>query len=483
MMIYSLRFVPFWIASLCFACCLWGCRQATDAGSQGSVPPPEVPEASPALPPTNEVADDSASSATDDDHTSTDDDHTSQVDDLPQADGSPAVRLPQGMSDLSAEVLKGRLANNPQRDDFLALAYHDWKQQRYDDALTTLLNAEVRLGPHDDFDQLYREFLSLHPDLNAPPRQLFADKDISAIKKQGGGSTLVYRLLQDNRIVAAFKPRQTRLQSNFLSELAAYRLCPRIKCAFDVPTSHHVYFDHKPFSGLYARIASNPKAEFSEITVTRTSDDWPEGTPLVIVEGVAKEWIYDFVLFPIELSSLWLPWFNLEHTPQTLRETSFDALLSGIRKRHPGGDKFAKALEPHLQSITPYDLARQIANMIVFDFLINNWDRFSGKPEFWGVNCQFKNGRFVSIDNGAAFSKTPHPKPEKWLHSIQRFSKTAHRAIENLDKEETYRVLFQNPSDYDESRYETFWQQRQRYLDYVQSLIDANGIESTLFFD
>ena len=352
------------------------------------------------------------------------------------------------------------------------------EQQKWDDALRLLLDA-IYAAPEDKaLSEAYQAVLDKHPDLHAEPRLLKVDEDVTHIKRIGGGSSLVYKLLKNKEIVAAFKPFQKRYQSNYRAEIAAYRLCPLIRCGFNVPTNLPVYFEFKAFSGLYARLSSNPKNEFSEIIPTRLPDD------TFRVDGTYKAWIPDFAEFPIEFTSIWQPWLNPGTTRDALNAPLSD-IVPTIAKRHKRGDKYADRLAPHLANTTQYELARQISNMLVFDFLMSNWDRFSGAPDLYGVNCQIAHGRFMSIDNGAGFPKTPSGKPEKHLHEITRFSRTTYNAIVALeaDKDKVNDYLFPNPSDMERERLVTFWNQRQIYLDYVKHCIEKNGEEETFFFE
>ena len=360
----------------------------------------------------------------------------------------------------------------------IADAQNQADQQNWDDALRILLDAQYQYPDSESLRTGYQDMLDKHPSLHAEPKPLTVDQDVSHIKRIGGGSSLVYKLLKDKVVIAAFKPFQKRFQSNYRSEIAAYRLCPLIRCGFDIPRNVPVYFDFKAFSGLYARLSSNPKEEFTEIIPTRL----PDGS--FRVDGTYKDWIPDFADFPIEFTNIWKPWLN----PGTSRDdlsTPVSDILPEITKRHKLGSKFTDKLAPHVQDTSKYQLARQISNLLVLDFLINNWDRFSGAPMLYGVNCQIAHGRFMSIDNGAGFPKTPSPKPDKHLHEISRFSRITYNAIKSLDsdKDKVNDYLFPNPSDMERERLETFWKQRQLYLDYVQQCIEQNGEAETFFFE
>lgn len=363
-------------------------------------------------------------------------------------------------------------------NDAIAQAQTLRENQDFNGALRLLLETEYKQGSSQKLDEAYLDIFYAHPQINAAPKLLIPDKDVTTIKRIGGGSSLVYKLLNGKDIIAAFKPFQKRFQSNYRAEIAAYRLCYRIKCGFEVPTNLPVYFDFQQFSGLYARLATNPPEEFKEIIPTKL----PNGQ--YQVDGTFKDWIPDFADFPIEFKDIWMPWVNPGTTRADL-EVPTSGLIPIYTKRHKGGNHFSRKLAPHLENLTKYDLARQISNLIVFDFLINNWDRFSGSPTLYGVNCQMSHGRFMSIDNGAAFPKTPNVKPDKHLHEISRFSRTTYHAILALadDRDRVNALLFPDPTKVELERLDTFWKQRDRFLAYVQECIKKNGEEETFFFE
>ena len=342
-----------------------------------------------------------------------------------------------------------------------------------DEALRFLEMYERRFGASG---AVYSRTLARHPWLHAAPRTLTVGVDVDGLKKLGGGSTLVYRLIKDKTTIAAYKPFQKRFQSNYRSEIAAYRLCPVMKCGFDVPVNLPVVFEFQEFSRLYARNASNPKAEFTEIIPTLNGDGSHR------VDGTFKQWIPEYADFPIELKSLWRAWLNPGTTREDLQRPASE-IVPEVAKKHELGARFADKLAPHLENLTKYELARQISNLIVFDFLVNNWDRFSGVPKLYGINCQIVHGRLMSIDNGAAFAKTPNSKPRQHLEQIQRFSRLTYDAIRAFDKESLTKALFPSPSPMELEKIDTFWALRDAYLNYVEQCIEKNGEDETFFFE
>lgn len=349
-------------------------------------------------------------------------------------------------------------------------------ESHYYEARQVLYHSMLVYGSSAELEKAYAFAIEHDPNLTAMPVQMVVGEDLTALKKLGGGSSLVYKFLRDKETVAAFKPFQKRYQSNYRAEVAAYRLCPMIKCGFDVPVNIPVFFDFDDFSRLYARNSKNPQKEFKEIIPTRRSDG------SYVVEGTRKDWVPEFADFPIEFSDIWVPWLNPGVSKETLKAEA-TSLLPEFEKRHAQGKKLVSKLEPHLQGLNLYALARQISNLIVFDFLINNWDRFSGSDKLYGVNCQISHGRFMSIDNGASFSPSAKDKPEKHLHEISRFSRLTYEAIKHLEDRDMYAYLFPNPSQFERAKFEMFQAQCKKYLEYVEACIAKNGEAETFFFE
>jgi len=99
------------------------------------------------------------------------------------------------------------------------------------------------------------------------------------------------------------------------------------------------------------------------------------------------------------------------------------------------------------------------------------------------VNCQWANGQFVSIDNGAGFMTREPDRPRTHLQQVSRFSRSSIREIRLLDPERLLPILFPDPTEDEMERFDVFWQRRQELLDYVDGLIEQRGEDAVLFFD
>ena len=303
---------------------------------------------------------------------------------------------------------------------------------------------------------------------------------IDRIRALGGGSTVSFKFKLNDVNVAAFKPNQTRRQTNYRAEVAAYRLCPMIRCGFEVPYSFEARIERRAFQRLYGIRSLDPTflethtgyaANFVDLIWTRDEDGD------TYLYGVWKDWVPHFTQFPIEYDDVWDSWVDVDGDPAELEQPLAETLrrLRGRERGH-----YTEILE-EAGEITTRDLAAQISNMLAFDYLINNWDRFSGA--YYGVNCQWANGHFVSIDNGAGFMTRDPDTPGRHLRQVTRFSRSFIQEVRLLDREALLPVLFPNPSDAELEKYESFWQRRDELLQYVDELIEEHGEDTVLFFE
>ena len=304
------------------------------------------------------------------------------------------------------------------------------------------------------------------------------ENDFQDISPLGGGSTVTLKFMNAGKPEAAFKPLQTRLQSNYRAEIAAWRLCELIDCDFKVPYNREVRVDHETFYKLYGRSRSSKAAAYrKELADLTWKKDAVDGKRYLY--GTYKEWIPGFTRFPIELTRVWKAWLVLE--PPVTHFPALDRALSPIARNQHTSKLYSEImkLSPEL---TAEKLAAQISEVLVFDFLLGNWDRFSGVPQWWGVNCQFKDSQIVSIDNGAGFQWGGNDKVTERYMMVERFSRHFVRNLRELDKETAYSLLFPNPDENDERGFRQFWKQREAFLKRVDELIAKYGEEAVLFF-
>lgn len=318
------------------------------------------------------------------------------------------------------------------------------------------------------------------PHFLGPVVSLETGLQVDRVRSLGGGSTITLKFKLNDVNVAAFKPEQTRRQSNYRAEVAAFRLCPMIRCGFEIPYSFEARLERRQFMRLYGIRSLDPVFLETHEGYARNFVDliWQhEDDGRSYLYGVWKDWVPHFTQFPIEYDDVWDSWVVVGGELADLEQPLEDALrpLRGRERGH-----YRELLE-EAGDLTTRGLATQISNMLAFDYLINNWDRFSGT--YWGVNCQFANGHFVSIDNGAGFMTRDPDRPEERLRQATRFSRGLVQEVRLLDREALLPILFPDPTSAELEKFESFWQRREEFLNYVDGLIEEHGEDAVLFFD
>ncbi len=355
----------------------------------------------------------------------------------------------------------------------LAMVYMDLG--RYAEARATLYR--VREARHPDTEGLlWRSFGE--DGRFVSPVHTVGPTVLDSISPLGGGSTLTFRFHRGGETVAAFKPLQTRRQSNYRSEIASWRLCELLRCAFAVPYNREVRIAEPDFQRLYygrANAKHHAYAEgFGDLIWSRDGNQR-------YLYGTEKAWVSDFTRFPIEMVAMWSPWL-LQSADASILDVALSDSLRAWRN-DPEVSKSYGRFMIHAGDMGTRELARQVSEVLVFDYLVGNWDRFSGVKAWWGVNCQFAEGRIVSIDNGAAFQPYANDRVRSHFDRVERFSRSFIRELRLLNKEAARAFLFPEASRREADAFEQFWTQRAQVLAKVDTLIEQYGEEAVLVFE
>jgi hypothetical protein len=129
--------------------------------------------------------------------------------------------------------------------------------------------------------------------------------------------------------------------------------------------------------------------------------------------------------------------------------------------------------------------AEEVSSLIVFDFLLVNWDRWNGLN-----TLQDERGHLVYRDNNAGFQvpvrSTRFARVEQWLHMVQRFSRRMIAAVEALT-DDTVRDAMADDADGDtpllsEEQIIDVIQRKHALLRYVRGLRRQYGDAEVLYF-
>jgi hypothetical protein len=263
------------------------------------------------------------------------------------------------------------------------------------------------------------------------------------MKLNKGGSSLSFRVDFADGSRAAFKPAQTNLQTMPRKEVAAYWVNRLLGLSAVAPATPRMVSREEIFSRLHSETVPMLPRIRSETIFD------PRGN----TAGVMMYWIP-----AIRDSGL--------DTPEGMAETS--AWLT-----------VGRPIPPHRHA-----LAAQLADLMVFDFLIANPDRYSGG----NLMTNEDGSRLYFMDNTLSFFIEPegNDRTRTALHRAQRFSRRLYEALGRI----TELVLAEALAQASEGEYEILTKpeiravvSRRDYVrKYIDTLIAAHAPPEVLFF-
>lgn len=335
-------------------------------------------------------------------------------------------------------------------------------------------------NPDPELKRLFARVVRVDPTLRNDVKTIGFDTEVDVIKALGGGRSISLKMKRDGENVFAFKPGQTEWEQGWRVEVAAWRFCQVASCDFDIPRSMSARVSREDFEALYPMdsLKQRKYAERFEELVW-VSEPGPDGVEREYLYGVLKDWVPHFTDWPIEYTHVWEPWLNVDGSIEVLDQPLGDAIKPlAIYK---DGEYYRQIMNERGEASTR-SVARQISNVMIFDYLTNNWDRFSTNEDYYGVNNQFADGRFVSIDNGACFHLQSSIRVDSRFEPVERMSATFVASVRLLDRSWSDGLLFPNSSLEERLRLDVLWNRREQFLERVDTLVEKHGQDEVLVF-
>jgi hypothetical protein len=221
---------------------------------------------------------------------------------------------------------------------------------------------------------------------------------IVGAKLNKGGSSLSFRLDFADGSRAAFKPAQTNLQTIPRKEVAAYRLC-RLLGLIGVPPAVRRSITRDELLGHLH----------------------PDSQPAL--PRIRAETLFDPQGKTTGAVSYWIP---------EIRDAGLDT---------PAGMQKSAAWLKIGQEIAPEDrwMAAQVSQLVVFDFLTSNPDRYSGG----NIKASPEGDRLYFMDNTMAFflGAEGHARNRAWLDRTERFSRRLWLALDRITERALQRLV------------------------------------------
>jgi len=240
---------------------------------------------------------------------------------------------------------------------------------------------------------------------------------ISEVTKGRGGRSLAFKITLADGTSGYFKPKQTFSAAHWYSEVAAYYLDRELGLDRVPPTTGRAFrwSDLKAAAGRDERV--------SELGIAK------DGT----VKGAFIWWIPE-PLKRIRMGRKWERWVRVQKSlPITPYQRPVD--YRADLNRRPGVREATDPSRPIAQAPDTEERPAELSDLIVFDYLTQNVDRWGG--DFTNVRSRGPGGPLIYLDNGAGFwlGEQRLGLMEARLKALQRFRRSTIEALRKLDIE------------------------------------------------
>jgi hypothetical protein len=266
---------------------------------------------------------------------------------------------------------------------------------------------------------------------------------ITRMKLNKGGSSLSFRVDFADGSRAAFKPAQTNLQTIPRKEVAAYRINRLLGLSAVAPATPRLVSRNDMLGHLH-----------------------PDALPSL--PRIRSETIFDPRGNTAGVMMYWIP---------VLKDSGLDT-----------PDGIAQSTQwltvGHVIPANKHALAAQVSDMLIFDFLIANPDRYSGG----NMMTNEDGSRLYFMDNTLSFSIEPegNEKTKTALHRAQRFSRRLYHALDRISQDTLTQILAQaSEGDYEiltQPEIRAVVARRDVARTYIDGLIASHGVDETLYF-
>lgn len=260
--------------------------------------------------------------------------------------------------------------------------------------------------------------------IDAPVIAALRDGDIARVRRGLGGRTLAFRLTLEDGTRAYYKPEQSFSAAHWYSEVAAYYL------------DRELGFGRVP-PVVGRRMCFEP--------LRRVAEEDPRLPELVVaddgtVRGAMIGWV-EGGLVPWSLGQGWEAHVRvhggLAITPYQ-RPSDYRGRVNGeLTLEETEVGRYPMAAEEMQQSTRG-----ELSDLIVFDFLISNVDRWGG--DYTNIRRRRRDDQLVYLDNGAGF--WPNPRlglMDARLRALQLFRRETIQRLRDFDLE-SFRARLQS---------------------------------------
>ena len=282
---------------------------------------------------------------------------------------------------------------------------------------------------------------------------------IAEVRKGKGGRSLAFEIVLEDGTKGYFKPKQGFSAAHWYSEVAAYYLDRALGLGRVPPTTGR----RLEWGALKKAAGSDDRIEELRIA--------PDGT----IKGAFIWWIPE-PLKRLRMGRKWERWVRVQKTlPVTPYQRPVDYRADLNRRR--GVREATDPSRPIAKSPDLGSRPAELSDLIVFDYLTQNVDRWGG--DFTNVRTRGTGGPLIYLDNGAGFwlGEQRLGLMEARLRALQKFRRSTIEAVRALDVDAFAVQLQSDPLApvLNEKQLGGLRQRRQAVLDHVQNLVARFG--------
>lgn len=263
-------------------------------------------------------------------------------------------------------------------------------------------------------------------------RRSLALSPIAEVERGGGGRSVGFKITLEDGTSGYYKPEQSFSAAHWYSEVAAYYLDRTLGFGRVAPVIG------RRFAWKALRPAAGNDPRVSEVTVGE------DGT----VRGAFVWWVPEG-LNGLPLGIGWEKWIRVDGEMDI---SPFQRVSSYLKARSASEEELVAAREKmpprkHADEPDKPDRPAELSDMIIFDYLISNLDRWGGS--FVNVRTRGFLGPLLFFDNGAGFwpGQQRFTVLDRRLASLQRFRRSTIDALKSFDMDDFRRRLAQDPLD------------------------------------
>lgn len=257
-----------------------------------------------------------------------------------------------------------------------------------------------------------------------------------------GHTSVLFRMRTASRVTGGLKVASEGSESGYRAEIAAYRMS-RLLALDNIPPT---IFRQATRREIQSRFHPDKLHRWKFVSAETA---WQADG---VVQGAASYWVKGARRGLEKRKGTWQAWLRI------------DASI-------PDGQD---------------EIARDLSTMTVFDFLVGNWDRYSG-----GNLLVTSDGtRAILVDHDSAFLRLNEPLYRRMLDDLmrtERFSSAVVQQLATLDRRSIERELAEDPSHQAEpllndAQIDALLDRRATILSHVAALVGEHGSEQVLFF-